>query len=110
MMEELRQKDEELERMMRGEQEQQAEGLKGKLARRKELKKQRMQKLREKQMEEQMQLEEGHKNKIKEKRKQRTQEEVELVLEKLAEKYSAHEEGGLTLEDFIKMFEEVLNE
>lgn len=109
MMEELKQKDEELTNLILGEQEEQFEGLQAKLARRKELKKKRLQQLREKQMQEQMEMAESHKNKIKEKKRQKTQEEIDIILQGLEEKYTSQTDGSFTLEDFIKMFEEVLN-
>lgn len=109
-MEELKRKDEELTNLILGEQEEQFEGLQAKLARRKEIKKKRMEQLREKQMQEQMEMAESHKKKIKEKKRQKTQEEIDIILQGLEEKYTSQEDGSFTLEDFIKMFEEVLNE
>ena len=52
---------------------------------------------------------ESHKNKIKEKKRQKTQEEIDIILQGLEEKYTSQTDGSFTLEDFIKMFEEVLN-
>lgn len=69
MLEQLKAKDAELEALMLGEQTAQTEGVRAKLARRKQLKKEKLQKLREKQAAEQLEMADSHKNRIKEKRR-----------------------------------------